>query len=192
MKANIFVQEITDLHQTAIPRWKTEGKVTLSPQQSDFLKIAEENHGFNYQLWLAEDEARRDDLGFEHVYHAKRSIDHFNQQRNDRMEMLDRALVALLNPCDGTECPVHSETPGMIIDRLSILALKQYHMQLQTTRMDASSQHREHCQKKLAIITAQLTQLTQCLEHLIQEVQTKTRTFHLYYQYKMYNDPSYS
>lgn len=188
MNAQAFVQEIIKLHETCILRWKNS---TVMIESTDFLKIVEENHAFNYQLWLAEDEARRDDLGFEHVYRAKRHIDQLNQKRNDCVEMLDRALVVLLSPSKEPSCPINSETPGMMIDRLSILALKQYHMHLQTDHPEASLDHKERCTEKLNIIKAQLTQVASCLEIFICEIQTQIRTFRLYQQHKMYNDPSY-
>lgn len=188
MNAQDFVQEISKLHESCIPRWKS-GAVII--ESTDFLKIVEENHAFNYQLWTTEDEARRDDLGFEHVYHAKRHIDQLNQTRNDCVEMMDRALVVLLSPSKDPSCPVNSETPGMMIDRLSILALKQYHMNLQTLRSDASAEHKDRCMEKLKIIREQLKQLASCLEIFIYEIQTQIRTFRLYQQHKMYNDPSY-
>ena len=126
-----YTAEIASLQRECIINWK---KTDVKLQQNDFLKIVEENHAFNYQLWHAEDRARRDDLGFEFVYHAKREIDHCNQQRNNRMEAMDEWLFHQLQPASHIECPVHSETPGMMIDRLSIMALKAYHMALQIER----------------------------------------------------------
>jgi hypothetical protein len=78
----------------------------------------------------------------------------------------------------------------MIIDRLSILALKSYHMALQTQRQDVDENHRNSCHNKLAIIHQQLKQLTQCLKQLLDEVQERKRTFRIYHQFKMYNDPT--
>ena len=168
-------------------QWKSTG---IEYQHKQFLRLVEENHAFNFQLWHAEDKARRDDMGFEYVYKAKREIDHFNQQRNNRMEAIDEWLFTLLQPAMPTQCPVNSESPGMIIDRLSILSLKSYHMALQTDRQNASEEHRHSCSLKLATIHQQLDQLTVCLRQLLDEVQQKTRTFRVYHQFKMYNDPT--
>ncbi len=178
---------IAALHRECIINW-TNTSVTLS--RRDFLAIVEENHAFNYQLWHAEDRARRDDLGFEFVYQAKREIDHCNQQRNNRVETMDEWLFKQLQPPIPSACPVHSETPGMMIDRMSILALKSYHMALQTTRTDVDKAHRETCQNKLHIINEQQTQLQDCVDQLFQAICNKTRTFRVYHQFKMYNDPS--
>lgn len=181
------VTEIVTLHKDAIIRWKQAG-VELT--HDHFLSLVEENHAFNYQLWHAEDRARREDKGAAFVYNAKREIDNHNQQRNNRMEMMDEWLFKTLQPAPHTEATVHSETPGMMIDRLSILALKAYHMALQITRNDVDEAHQKACQIKLHAIEQQQQQLQQCLQQLLEEVSNKTRTFRVYHQFKMYNDPT--
>lgn len=186
MSELIQASTITQLHQNCIMQWKAAG---ISHQYEGLYRQVEENHAFNYQLWHAEDRARRDDMGHEFVYHAKREIDRCNQLRNNCMETIDTLLFNSLQPMSHTQCPVHSESPGMIIDRLSILALKSYHMELQTKRQDVDEQHRSTCRHKLAVIHQQLEQLTCCFDILIEEVVTKKRTFRIYHQFKMYNDP---
>ncbi len=180
-----IVDDIATLHRESIINWKKNG---INLNQQDFLKLVEENHAFNYQLWHAEDRARRDDMGYEMVYHAKREIDHCNQQRNNRMESMDEWLVANLQPAPHTLCHVHSETPGMMIDRLSIMSLKAYHMALQTMREDVEDTHRQTCMGKLRVIEEQQKQLQHCLRELLDEVHNKTCTFRVYHQFKMYND----
>lgn len=182
-----YAAEIASLQRECIINWK---KTDIKLQQKDFLKLVEENHAFNYQLWHAEDRARRDDLGFEFVYHAKREIDFCNQQRNNRMEAMDEWLFHQLQPAAPFECPVHSETPGMMIDRLSIMALKAYHMAQQVERPDVDETHQKTCLKKLHTIEVQQKQLQDCLDQLLQAVSNKTRTFRVYHQFKMYNDPA--
>lgn len=181
------VTAVATLQRDSILRWKNNG-ITLS--QDHFLRLVEENHAFNFQLWHAEDRARRDDSGHEWVYLAKREIDHCNQQRNNRMEAMDEWLFHALKPAAPQNCPVHSETPGMMIDRLSILALKAYHMALQTNRCDVDDAHRETCTAKYHTLEEQQKQLLNCLASLLQEVKDKTRTFRVYHQFKMYNDPA--
>lgn len=181
-----FSSDIARLHRECILKWKQSN---IKLKQKDFLTLVEENHAFNYQLWHAEDRARRDDLGFEFVYLAKREIDHCNQQRNNRMEAMDTWLFKELQPAPPSSAKVHSETPGMMIDRLSILALKAYHMELQTKRLDVDAGHRNNCSQKLHTIEEQQRQLQTCLQELLQEITDKTRTFRVYHQFKMYNDP---
>ena len=184
---SLSIADIVSLHKTCIKAWKTQNK---TQQQHPFYQLVEENHAFNYQLWHAEDRARREDMGHEFVYLAKREIDQCNQQRNNRMEAMDEWLYHKLQPAQPGVCPIHSESPGMIIDRLSILALKAYHMDLQTKRLEADEAHRQNCRLKLEVIHQQLEQLARCLEELLQEISSKKRTFRVYHQFKMYNDPN--
>ena len=107
--------------------------------------LIQQNHLRNFQLWHEEDVARRDDLGFEAVYRAKRNIDRFNQERNNFVEEMDQAIVAALQP-PTAGCPRNSETPGMMIDRLSILALKEYHMHEEAAR----TEHRRNIGRSVA------------------------------------------
>lgn len=180
------ITDLLSLHKKCLEHWQNH---TSAPQQEGLFLLAKENHHFNYQLWNAEDRARRDDQGYEFVYRAKREIDHCNQQRNNRMEAMDEWFFHTLQPAAANQCPVHSETPGMMIDRLSILSLKSYHMAIQTKREDVDAAHRQQCTHKLEVINQQLEQLALCLDLLIKEVQAKTRTFRVYHQFKMYNDP---
>ncbi len=154
-----------------------------------FFRLLEENHLRNFQLWHEEDIARRDDLGFEAVYRAKRNIDRFNQERNNFAEEMDKAVVSTLQPPE-SGCPRNSETPGMMIDRMSILALKEFHMHEETVRPEAAAAHREKCVEKLARIRRQRADLTACLGDLLADVAAGRRTFSVYYQFKMYNDPA--
>lgn len=177
--------EIAALQATLTEQWHEQ-----SPAASGdgFLRLAQENHLRNFELWHEEDIARRDDLGSERVHQAKRAIDRFNQERNNFIEEMDKALVAALKPAE-SGCPKNSETPGMMIDRLSILALKEYHMREEAERTDASDDHRGKCAEKLARIRLQRGDLTQSLAELLESVRAGTRTFAVYYQFKMYNDP---
>lgn len=180
-------------HQTELTaRWhRTTPAVApaASPDRADFFRLVEENHLRNFSLWHEEDVARRDDLGFEAVYRAKRNIDRFNQERNNFAEEMDQAIVTALDPATAG-CPRNSETPGMIIDRLSILALKEFHMHEETVREGADAGHRAKCAEKLARIRRQRADLTDCLAELLADVLGKRRTFSVYYQFKMYNDPA--
>lgn len=182
-----ITQKILEFHQNAIIQWKEEG-IHLS--QKNLLQWIEENHAFNYQLWHAEDKARREDKGHTFVYQAKRDIDYFNQQRNDRVERIDEELFQSLKPASPEVCALNSETPGMMIDRLSILSLKIYHMALQKDRKEVDDMHRNACHKKFETLILQRDRLGNCLEILLKEIQERTRTFCVYHQFKMYNDPA--
>lgn len=187
MDISRFVQQITQFHEQAIIEWKAHG---VKQSQEGVMAHVENNHSFNFQLWHAEDRARRNDMGDAFVVKAKREIDHFNQQRNNAMEKIDKDFIELFQPASHETCRVHSETPGMMIDRLSILSLKIYHMKEQTVRQDVDDAHLKNCLHKYQQLLAQHQQLANCLQELLTEVKNKTRTFRVYHQHKMYNDPT--
>lgn len=178
--------EIATLQSSLTAAWHTTPPAAAG---EGFPRLVQENHLRNFQLWHEEDIARRDDLGSPRVHQAKRNIDRFNQERNNFAEEMDKAIVAALQP-PTSGCPKNSETPGMMIDRLSILALKEYHMHEETVRTDASAEHRAKCAEKLARIRVQRADLAGCLDELLADVAARRRTFSVYFQFKMYNDPS--
>ncbi len=182
----VSASEIAARQNELTVRWHQTAPVATG---AGFMRLLEENHLRNFSLWHEEDVARRDDLGFEAVYRAKRAIDRFNQERNNFAEEMDKAIVAALHPPE-SGCPRNSETPGMMIDRLSILALKEFHMHEETVRADASAEHCAKCTEKLARIHRQRADLTTCLGELLDDVAAGRRTFSVYYQFKMYNDPA--
>ena len=188
---NFAASAITALQTSLTARWHESAPAARppAPDGDPFAALVEENHLRNFRLWHEEDAARRDDLGPEAVYRAKRAIDRLNQERNDFIERLDQAAVAALRPPE-SGVPRNSETPGMIIDRLSILALKAYHMQEEAERASATPGHRAACAAKLARIRRQAADLATCLDELVADVAARRRTFSVYYQFKMYNDPS--
>lgn len=147
------------------------------------------NHRRNYNLWHEEDCARRDDMGDAYVYKAKRAIDAYNQQRNDFIERIDQALFEELKP-NVESAPINSETPGMIMDRLSIMALKVFHMIEQTERTDVDAVHIEKCKEKVAVLSNQRADLVAILAEFLDEIRAGKRAYRVYFQFKMYNDPS--
>lgn len=178
------VAEITSLQQELTAHWH---EVIPTAEGDDLPQLVRRNHFENFSLWHEEDIARCDDLGAERVRQAKRTIDGCNQRRNDLIEKMDKWMVANLQP--PTEgCSFNSETPGMMIDRLSILALKEYHMNEEVERTDASEEHTAKCAKKLAVIKQQIADLSGALSELLEQVAAGTRSFRVYYQFKMYND----
>lgn len=149
-----------------------------------------DNHRFNRLLWRIEDHARRQDVPDRYIVRCKRAIDRFNQQRNDATERVDHALLqALAGIQYQPDARLHSETAGAMIDRLSILALKIFHMHAQTTRRDAGDEHRSACNAKLQILQIQRADLAGCLGRLLKEIERGETYFKAYRQFKMYNDP---
>ncbi len=158
----------------------------------DWLGLIAQQHRSNFDLWHIEDEARAPGASDAEVASVKRRVDSTNQHRNDLAEELDRLLLAWLRtqglPVPGV--PLNSESPGLIVDRLSILSLKIYHTREETERVNAPSGHIERNRDRLAILVEQRDDLAGCLDALWRQTLAGTRRFKLYRQLKMYNDPS--
>ncbi|HVX58015.1 MAG TPA: DUF4254 domain-containing protein [Candidatus Saccharimonadales bacterium] len=150
------------------------------------------HHRANFDLWHIEDEARMPGATDAQIADAKRRIDRTNQRRNDLAEKLDEALLEQLAPLGlpNRDAPLHSESPGLMIDRMSILALKIYHTREEIRRPDAPHGHSERNWARLLILEEQLHDLAQCLDALWDDTIAGVRRFKLYRQLKMYNDPS--
>jgi hypothetical protein len=185
---------IVKLHDEKTSAWHTEALpgAEADEQTDSWLIRVERQHRANFDLWHIEDEARIPGATDAKLADVKRRIDRTNQHRNDLAEDLDRALLDWLAPqkLPAHEAPLHSESPGLIIDRLSILALKIYHTREEAERTDCSTAHAERSRERLAILEEQRTDLARCLDLLWRESLAGTRRFKLYRQLKMYNDPT--
>ncbi len=160
--------------------------------ESHWLNAVTSQHRANFDLWHIEDEARAPGATEAELASVKHRIDQTNQRRNDLAEQLDRALLGWLEAqsLPNLEAPLHSESPGLIVDRLSILALKIYHTREEAERKDAPAGHAERNRQRLAILEEQRSDLAGCLDALWRQTLAGTRRFKLYRQLKMYNDPS--
>ena len=151
----------------------------------------EANHRFNTKLWDEEDKARRKDVDDAAIATNKRAIDGLNQQRNDAIERIDEALLArLARVTPAADALQNSETAGAMIDRLSILALKIFHMDAQTRRTDARPDHVAKCAERLERLQLQRTDLARSLDLLLERAATGEAYWKVYRQFKMYNDPN--
>jgi hypothetical protein len=150
----------------------------------------EVNHASNARLWHEEDLARRRLVGDDAIAANKRAIDRLNQVRNDAVERCDEILMRWLSGAMAHAPRLNSETPAMMIDRLSILALKVRAMRAQSTRIDAGEEHRRLCGERLERLIEQRADLATCLDTLIADCLSGRARFKLYRQYKMYNDPA--
>src|SRR3569833_295356 len=126
-------------------------------QPDSWLALVARQHRANFDLWHIEDEARAPAATDAKLADVKRRIDSTNQLRNDLAEQLDRTLLDWLAPqkLPYEKTPLHSESPGLMIDRLSILALKIYHTREEAARPDAPPDHTVRNQARLAILEEQ-------------------------------------
>ncbi len=146
----------------------------------------------NFLLWHEEDKARRTDVDDSAIATVKRAIDKLNQQRNDLIEKLDETIfseLAAYAPATDTGA-INSETPGSIIDRISIMSLKVYHMKEDSERDDIDEEHCQRSLQRLAILKYQRHDLCTALEQLMTEYRNGRKRMKLYKQFKMYNDPA--
>ena len=186
----IDVRPITDMQRETVARWHSQD---IDQPHDGFLGIACQQHSFNYLLWHEEDVARSPDVGDARIAQVKRAIDGYNQQRNDWIEKLDDAIADLLQQRGVTAAVgarLNTETPGSVIDRLSILALRIYHLDEQLQRTDATPQHLEAVQRKLAVCLAQHDDLSTSLAELLEDIFAGRKRHRTYRQFKMYNDPT--
>ncbi|MGD0157703.1 MAG: DUF4254 domain-containing protein [Terracidiphilus sp.] len=189
----VSANEIVALHDRLTREWHSQpSAAAASGASSDWLDRVARQHRANFDLWHIEDEARATGASDAAIADVKRRIDKTNQQRNDLVEELDRAMLAwmqergLPNPA----AELNSESPGLMIDRLSILALKIYHTREEAERKDAPAGHADRNRDRLAFLQEQRGDLAGCLDALWQQTLKGTRRFKLYRQLKMYNDPT--
>ena len=182
---------IVSLQDQLIQSWHSAQDIPGNPADQ-WLALLACQHRANFDLWHIEDEARTPAASDAQLADVKRRIDRTNQLRNDLAEELDRTLLNWLAPqkLPHENSPLHSESPALIIDRLSILALKIYHTREEANRSDASPEHAERNRGRLAILEEQRNDLALCLDILWRETLAGTRRFKLYRQLKMYNDPA--
>ena len=186
----IDVNEIIELQTQTVARWHQK------PVDNPYRGLQEticQQHSFNYLLWHEEDVARSRDVTDQEIARVKRSIDGFNQQRNDWIEKVDDEITALVESNSvnvAADAQMNTETPGSTIDRLSILALRIYHLREQLERTDVSQEHRDSVQHKIAVCQLQQDDLKTSLSQLLQDIFSGQKRHRTYRQFKMYNDPT--
>ena len=139
--------------------------------------------------WHLEDLVRPDDVDPLVALQLKRRIDRSNQHRTDLVERIDDHYMQLFaSVAPAPDARLNTETPAWAIDRLSILALKVYHFEIEAHRGDEA--HRSRCQAKLDTLLVQCNDLTTAIDQLLDDLAAGRRIMKLYRQMKMYNDPS--
>lgn len=141
--------------------------------------------------WHFEDIIRDPHINPVDALTLKRRIDKSNQDRTDLVELidsyfLDRYKEAVLQP----DATINTESPAWAVDRLSILALKIYHMQQEVNRTDTTKEHHDQCQTKLSVLLEQKKDLSTAIDQLLADIEAGRKYMKVYKQMKMYNDPA--
>jgi len=186
--SGIEARKLTTFHDSrhAVAGWAKSG---AAEHGGGVWQAVEDNHRCNCLLWDEEDLARRRSVPDAEIAGNKRAIDGHNQKRNDAIERIDEHLLGFFQG-KKENARLNSETPGAMIDRLSILSLKIHHMRLQTQRTDVDRTHVANCLVKLNRLNEQRTDLAACLDRLLAECARGESYFKVYRQFKMYNDPA--
>jgi hypothetical protein len=141
--------------------------------------------------WHLEDLVRNPSIDPVEGLALKRRIDTSNQHRTDLVEYIDSWLLEhFKNTSPLSTATINTESPAWAVDRLSILALKIYHMQIEAEREDAEPSHRIRCQEKLRVLLEQRKDLSQAIDQLLEDIAKGVKYMKVYRQMKMYNDAS--
>ncbi len=183
----IFVQAINDYHltdnvDTPIRNPYERGTIEYSLYLKCWIDTVQ---------WHYEDIIRDPHINPGEALALKRRIDQSNQDRTDLVEDIDsyfRQLFSHVRPQD--DARLNTESPAWAVDRLSILALKIYHMREQVERGDATDEHRKKCQAKLGVLLEQQVDLSTAIDQLLEDIEAGRKYMKVYRQMKMYNDPS--
>jgi hypothetical protein len=141
--------------------------------------------------WHLEDIVRNPEIDPVEGLKLKRRIDKSNQERTDVVERVDDYFLdGFKNVRPKSDARINSETPAWLLDRMSILMLKIYHMEEQTKRTDAAPDHIARCESKLSLLVEQKSDMRVAFDELMEDIGSGVRRFKVYRQVKMYNDPS--
>ncbi len=164
----------------------------VNPHPSDKLEhLLYAKNWIDTVQWHLEDIIRNPAIDPVEALAIKRRIDASNQERTDMVEYIDSFFLDKFSQViPQQDASINTESPAWAIDRLSILALKIFHMQEESEREDASEEHRAKCGAKLEILLEQQKDLSQAIDELLMEISAGRKYMKVYKQMKMYNDPS--
>ena len=141
--------------------------------------------------WHFEDIIRDPQIDPAEALVLKRRIDKSNQDRTDLVEQIDSYFREIYKDVKvQSDARINTESPAWAVDRLSILALKIYHMKEQVERPEASAEHKAKCQAKLDVLLEQQVDLSTAIDQLLEDIEAGRKYMKVYRQMKMYNDPS--
>ena len=183
----VFNQAIADYH-------KTDDVDTPMANPYDRTQIEHLLYHKNWidtVQWHLEDIVRDPNIDPVKALQIKRRIDKSNQERTDMVEYIDSYFLDKYKDVVPLKsAKINTESPAWAVDRLSILALKVYHMNVEVNRPDADQQHKAACEKKLAVLNEQHADLSTAIEELLEDIAAGRKYMKVYKQMKMYNDPA--
>lgn len=183
----IFVQSIADYHRadhvdTPIANPYAVGSIEHWLYLKNWIDTVQ---------WHLEDIIRDPHIDPVAALALKRRIDRSNQDRTDLVEQIDSYFLEKYQGVSvQADATINTETPAWAIDRLSILALKIYHMRQETERTDTTPEHRAKCAAKLDILLLQEKDLSAAIDQLLADIEAGRKYMKVYKQMKMYNDPA--
>ena len=181
----IFNQSIEDYHLTD----NVEATIKNPFPDGSLEQLLYAKNWIDTVQWHMEDIIRDEDIDPTEALTLKRKIDSSNQKRTDLVEFIDSwFLDKYKNISPREDAKINSETPAWAVDRLSILALKIYHMNLEAQRESASEDHRKKCTDKLNVLLEQQKDLSEAIEQLLFDIENGKIKMKVYKQMKMYND----
>ena len=191
----MFTQKANDIFRKAIADYHVKDNIE-TPIQNPF-EAGTIEATLYHKCWIDtvqwhfEDIIRDPDIDPKDALVLKRRIDKSNQDRNDMVEDIDTYFRELYKDVKVLpDATINTESPAWAIDRLSILALKIWHMFEQTQRTDASAEHIATCRAKLDVLIEQQNDLSTAIEQLLADIEAGRKYMKVYRQMKMYNDPA--
>ncbi|MCI5777617.1 MAG: DUF4254 domain-containing protein [Bacteroidales bacterium] len=183
----VFNQAISDYHKT-----DNVDTPLVNPYPADAIEhLMYRKNWIDTVQWHLEDIIRDPQIDPVTALQIKRRIDKSNQERTDMVEYIDSYFLDKFKDVKpAPDAQINTESPAWAIDRLSILALKIYHMAIEVDRKDADKAHVEACAKKLAVLNEQHSDLSQAIEQLLADIAAGRKYMKVYKQMKMYNDPA--
>ncbi len=183
----IFRKSIDDYHR----KDNVDTPINNPFPQDSFESLLYLKNWIDTVQWHLEDIIRNPQIDPSEALAIKRRIDKSNQDRTDTVEKIDDFFLEAFRQVKyPAGVRINSETPAWLLDRMSILTLKIYHMTEQTERKDVSMQHLAKCRDKLMILEEQKQDMRDAFDQLIADIASGTRRFKVYRQMKMYNDAS--
>ena len=191
----MFSQLCNTIFNESINKYHVTDDVDIEIHNSYTLKSIENylflKNWIDTVQWHFEDIIRKPDIDPIEALKLKRRIDKSNQDRTDLVELIDSYFLDYYkNVVTQSDATINTESPAWAIDRLSILALKIYHMQQEVSRSDATSEHAAQCHQKLSILLEQQEDLSAAIDTLLDDIANGRKYMKVYRQMKMYNDPA--